>query len=77
MKRLIAVDEDRVLLLRFPKGRGLWVDIGGALLDEGCRSDLVFFERIKGSGRRGKAGLNTPCTDLAIEQVWGRIICPH
>ena len=44
MKRLIADDEDRVLLLRFPKGQGLWVDLGGALLDEGCRSDLVFFE---------------------------------
>ena len=34
MKRLIAVVEDRVLLLRFPKGRGLWVDEGGSLLDE-------------------------------------------
>ena len=44
MKRLIADDEDRVLLLRFPKERGLWVDLGGALLDGGCRSDLVFFE---------------------------------
>ena len=44
MKRLIAVVEDRVLLLRFPKGWGLWVDLGGALLDEGCRSDLDFFE---------------------------------
>ena len=44
MKRLFAVVEDRVLLLRFPKGRGLWVDLGGALLDEGCKSDLVFFE---------------------------------
>ena len=44
MKRLIAVVEDRVLLIRFPKGRGLWVDLGGALLDEGCRSDLDFFE---------------------------------
>ena len=44
MKRLIADDEDRVLLLRFPKGRGLWVDLGGALLDEGSRSDLDIFE---------------------------------
>ena len=44
MKRLIADDEDRVLLLRFPKGWGLWVDLGGALLDEAFRSDLFFFE---------------------------------
>ena len=44
MKRLIADDEDRVVLLRFPKGRGLWVDLGGALLDEAFIYDLVFFE---------------------------------
>ena len=44
MNRLIADDEDRVLLLRFPKGWGLWVDLVGALLDEAFRSDLVFFE---------------------------------
>src|SRR3954466_4580944 len=44
MKRLIADDEDRVLLLRFPKGWGLWVDLGGALLYEVLRSDLFFFE---------------------------------
>src|SRR3954469_7877726 len=77
MKRLIVDDEDRVLLLRFPKGWGLWVDLGGALLDEAFRSDLVFFESIKSSGRRGKAGLNTPSPDLAVAQLWGRIIPPH
>src|SRR3954468_3933166 len=76
MKRLIADDEDRVLLLRFPKGRGLWVDLGGYLLDDGCRSALVFFECIKRSGRRGKAGLNAPSPDLAVEQLWWRIIRP-
>ena len=44
MKRLIADDEGRVLLLRFPKGWGLWMDLGGALLYELLRSDLFFFE---------------------------------
>ena len=44
MKRLIADVEDRVLLLRFPKGWGLWVDLGGALLYEVLRSDLFLFE---------------------------------
>src|SRR3954466_5416553 len=76
MKRLIVDDEDRVLLLRFPRGWGLWVDLGGALLDEAFRSDLVFFESIKSSSRRGKAGLNTPSLDLAVAQLWGRIIRP-
>src|SRR3954469_3735479 len=76
MKRLIVDDEDRVLLLRFPKGWGLWVDLGGALLDEAFRSDLVFFESIKSSGRRGKAGLNPPSPDRAVAQLWGRIIRP-
>ena len=33
VKYLIAVDEDRALLLRFLKERGLWVDEGGDLLD--------------------------------------------
>ena len=76
MKRLIADDEDRVLLLRFPKGWGLWVDLGGALLDEAFRSDLVFFEMNQEFWQEGKAGLNTPSLDLAVAQLWGRIIRP-
>src|SRR3954468_24962110 len=60
MKRLIADDEDRVLLLRFPKGWGLWVDLGGALLYEVLRSDLVFFEMNQEFWQEGDGWLKYP-----------------
>lgn len=77
MKRLIADDEDRVLLLRFPKGWGLWVDLGGALLYEAFRSDLFFFEMNQEFWQEGDGWIKYPlprsdrCTPL-----WGRIIRP-
>ena len=73
MKRLIADDEDRVLLLRFPKGWGLWVDLGGALLDEAFRSDLVFFEMNQEFWQEGEGWLKYPlprsgrCTTLGAD----------
>src|SRR3954464_10586782 len=81
MKRLIADDEDRVLLLRFPKGWGLWVDLGGALLDEAFRSDLVFFEMNQEFWQEGEGWLKYPlprsgrCTTLGADSG-GRIIRP-
>ena len=44
MKRLIADDEDRVLLRMKVVDQILSFLNSGVLLDEGCRSDLVFFE---------------------------------
>ena len=73
MKRLIADDEDRVLLLRFPKGWGLWVDLGGALLDEAFRSDLFFFEMNQEFWQEGDRWLKYPlpksgrCTTLGAD----------
>src|SRR3954464_921834 len=60
MKRLIADDEDRVLLLRFPKGWGLWMDLGGALLYEVLRSDLFFFELNQEFWQEGDGWLKYP-----------------
>src|SRR3954471_11399490 len=76
MKRLIADDEDRVLLLRFPKGWGLCVDLGGALLDEAFRSDLVFFVMNQEFWQEGEGWLKYPLPELAVAQLWGRIIRP-
>ena len=73
MKRLIADDEDRVLLLQFPKGWGLWVDLGGALLDEAFRSDLFFFEMNQEFWKEGDGWLKYPlprsgrCTTLGAD----------
>src|SRR3954464_9109758 len=73
MKRLIADDEDRVLLLRFPKGWGLWVDLGGALLGGAFRSDLVFFEMNQEFWQEGEGWLKYPlprsgrCTTLGAD----------
>src|SRR4051812_48650483 len=60
MKRLIADDEGRVLLLRFPKGRSLWMDLGGALLYELLRSDLFFFEMNQEFWQEGEGWLKYP-----------------
>ena len=85
MKRLIADDEDRVLLLRFPKGWGLWVDLGGALLDEAFRSDLVFFEMNQEFWQEGDGWLKYPlprsgrCTTLGADYpppTWGGLSAP-
>ena len=85
MKRLIADDEDRVLLLRFPKGWGLWVDLGGALLDEAFRSDLVFFEMNQEFWQEGEGWLKYPlprsgrCTTLGADYpppTWGGLSAP-
>src|SRR5215216_4052460 len=85
MKRLIADDEDRVLLLQFPKGWGLWVDLGGALLDEAFRSDLVFFEMNQEFWQEGEGWLKYPlprsgrCTTLGADYpppTWGGLSAP-
>src|SRR4051812_10397740 len=85
MKRLIADDEDRVLLLRFPKGWGLWVDLGGALLDEAFRSDLFFFEMNQEFWQEGDGWLKYPlprsgrCTTLGVDYpppTWGGLSSP-
>jgi len=85
MKRLIADDEDRVLLLRFPKGWGLWVDLGGALLYESFRSDLFFFEMNPEFWQEGEGWLKYPlprsgrCTTLGADYpppTWGGLSAP-
>src|SRR3954470_9174190 len=85
MKRLIADDEDRVLLLRFPKGWGLWVDLGGALLYEVLRSDLFFFEMNQEFWQEGDCWLKYPlprsgrCTTLGADYpppTWGGLSAP-
>ena len=85
MKRLIADDEDRVLLLRYPKGWGLWVDLGGALFDEAFRSDLFFFEMNQEFWKEGEGWLKYPlprsgrCTTLGADYLpptWGGLSTP-
>ena len=86
MKRLIADDEDRVLLLRFPKGWGLWMDLGGALLDEAFRSDLFFFEMNQEFWQEGDGWIKYPlprsgrCTTLGADYpppTWGGLSAPR
>src|SRR3954465_15440720 len=73
MNRLIADDEGRVLLLRFPKGWGLWMDLGGALLYELLRSDLFFFEMNQEFWQEGEGWLKYPlprsgcCSNLGAD----------
>src|SRR4051812_45328117 len=76
MKRLITDDEDRVLLLRFPKGWGLWVDLGGSLLDEAFRYDLVFFEMNQEFWQEGEGRLKYPLPRSGRCTTLGRIIRP-
>src|SRR3954464_11630333 len=85
MKRLIADDEDRVLLLRFPKGWGLWMDLGGALLYEVLRSDLFFFELNQEFWQEGDGWLKYPlprsgrCPILGADYpppTWGGLSAP-
>jgi len=85
MKRLIADDEGRVLLLRFPKGWGLWMDLGGALLYELLRSDLFFFEMNQEFWQEGEGWLKYPlprsgrCSILGADYpppTWGGLSAP-
>src|SRR3954468_20278147 len=85
MKRLITDDEGQVLLLRFPKGRSLWMDLGGALLYELLRSDLFFFEMNQEFWQEGEGWLKYPlprsgrCSILGADYpppTWGGLSAP-